>query len=241
MYQEHECFTKPDKLQAKIWRYSTLGKFIWSLGKSSLWFSRADLLGDPFEASWLPYIPPETRKGPVSEVFKDNYRRCRPFELDTTGVNCWHLNEHESAAMWELYCKGDEGVAIQSTFVRLTQSLKGCSHFASVGLVHYIDYTSESFLGQHMNGFQPFLHKRKSYEHEKEVRAIIWPPGGIPHDTTPIVIGLPVHVPIDLLIERIYVAPTAPPWVLEVVTAVCQRFGVNCDIVQSDLQSRPLY
>ena len=38
---------------------------------------------------------------------------------DCTAVNCWHINEHESAAMWDLYLKSNEGIAIQSTYQKL--------------------------------------------------------------------------------------------------------------------------
>ncbi len=33
-------------------------------------------------------------------------------------VSCWHENETESEAMWKLYLKSGDGVAIQTTVVR---------------------------------------------------------------------------------------------------------------------------
>jgi len=38
-------------------------------------------------------------------------------------INCWHMNDHESAAMWKLYLKSDEGIAIQSTYRKLKDAI----------------------------------------------------------------------------------------------------------------------
>jgi hypothetical protein len=34
-----------------VWRYMSFAKFVWSIQNKSLWLSRADLLGDPWEIS----------------------------------------------------------------------------------------------------------------------------------------------------------------------------------------------
>ena len=34
-------------------------------------------------------------------------------------VNSWHMNEYESAAMWDIYSTRDFGIAIRSTIKRL--------------------------------------------------------------------------------------------------------------------------
>jgi hypothetical protein len=51
MYEQHPEFNPPDNENCKIWRYLDIPKFFWLLEKQSLYFSRADLLGDPFEGS----------------------------------------------------------------------------------------------------------------------------------------------------------------------------------------------
>src|SRR5258705_185923 len=38
---------------------------------------------------------------------------------DVDGIISWHMNEFESAAMWQLYANFDEGIAIRSTYKRL--------------------------------------------------------------------------------------------------------------------------
>lgn len=54
-------------------------------------------------------------------------------------INCWHINDHESAAMWKLYARSDKGISIKSTVQRLTDALK-CKEEVWVGAVQYLDY-----------------------------------------------------------------------------------------------------
>lgn len=58
----------------------------------------------------------------VGQVVKSVYDRSEK-DKKRVFVNCWHLNEYESAAMWDLYLKNEEGVAIQTTFNRIKKSL----------------------------------------------------------------------------------------------------------------------
>lgn len=37
--------------EVSLWRYTDLGKFVWTLSRCSLYLSRGDLLGDNFEGS----------------------------------------------------------------------------------------------------------------------------------------------------------------------------------------------
>ena len=41
-------------------------------------------------------------------------------------VNCWHMNNSESAAMWNSYSYRNSGIALQSTFQRLKDAVKFC-------------------------------------------------------------------------------------------------------------------
>src|SRR5262249_52953837 len=87
-------------------------------------------------------------------------------------LNCWHMNEYESAAMWKVYLRSNEGVAIQSTFGRLISCLGRERRFSIyIGRVAYIDYRTGVI--PESSEYEPFLHKRKSFEYEREVRALI--------------------------------------------------------------------
>jgi hypothetical protein len=85
-----------------------------------------------------------------------------------TFINCWHMNENESDAMWRIYARTSDAVAIQSTFARLQRVL---SDRAFIGVVKYVDYDTEWM--PEGNTLYPFVHKRKSFEHERELRAVM--------------------------------------------------------------------
>ena len=43
------------------------------------------------------------------------------------------------------------------------------------------------------------------------------------------------------LIENLFVAPSCPPWIQELVEKVLQRYGVGAAVVQSALDAKPMY
>jgi hypothetical protein len=149
--------------------------------------------------------------------------------------------------MWKVYLSNNEGIAIQSTYRRLTDSLASYDEFeVYVGKIRYINYDNEAIPRDNL--LYPYMYKRKSFEYEEELRALIstfqhgknnfFSQQGNKFADTP---GLPVTVDIELLIENIYVSPTAPSWIFEVIRAVTNRFGINREAIQSNLASTPLY
>jgi hypothetical protein len=149
------------------------------------------------------------------------------------------MNNYESAAMWKLYTRTNEAVAFQSTYRRLRDCMPGD---VLIGEVQYIDYETDTI--PETNLLYPFLYKRKSFAHEREIRAIIFE---VSHNEKGIdfvantVEGKYVPVDLDMLIERIYVAPTAPKWFMELVRSVAERYALHKEVVHSSLDSEPLF
>ena len=154
-------------------------------------------------------------------------------------VNCWHMNEHESAAMWRLYLKSNEGIAVQSTYRKLRDALTD-EETIHLGVVKYIDY--ETDLINNGDLLSALIHKRKSFEHEREVRALIrkFPKPGVERGD-PISHGLMIKVDLEKLIEKIFIAPTAPTWFAELVRSLIQRYGYSFEVVQSKLNEQPVF
>jgi hypothetical protein len=50
MAESHPSFPQPEDTGVSVWRYIDLSKFVWMLQRKALYFTRADLLGDPYEA-----------------------------------------------------------------------------------------------------------------------------------------------------------------------------------------------
>jgi hypothetical protein len=70
--------------------------------------------------------------------------------------------------MWRLYTQTQDAVAIRSSYQRLVSCLPD---EALIGLVHYVDFEETTIAMT--NRLAPFAMKRKSFEHEREVRAVI--------------------------------------------------------------------
>ena len=246
----------PIKLNAKIWRFIDFTKFISLLDKKALYFTRIDKLSDPFEGATSKEnirLRPEVYKE-ILESYKDFpikisklNEKSRKFYL----VNCWHQNNHESAAMWRLYLKSDEGIAIQSTTKRLRDSIIFVQDRSIyIGKVKYIDYDKDWL--PEGNIFQPVLHKRKSFSHENEVRAIYLEYATKPkkenEEAYEIDInrevfshGTYIGVNLDILIENIYLSPTAQDWFKELVESVTKKYDINCRINKSNLIDDPVF
>ena len=251
MYEAHPLFVQPDNEDVKVWRYMDFTKFVSLLDSQRLYFTRTDKFDDPFEGSWptinvdarmsIPEgIPPDEHE-PFLRQMK-NMGEMNRYWPKFNAINCWHMNEHESAAMWKLYLKSDEGIAIQSTYRRLKEAITDDQQ-VFLGMVKYIDYEHEWI--EAGNLLSPFVHKRKSFEHEREVRALVmkWPTGESALDFTQETItdGLKLKVDLEQLIEHVYVAPSAPTWLSNLVQSVAERYGYKFPVLQSKLNAQPVF
>lgn len=262
MYIDDPIYPKPKDKDTKIWRYIDILKFLSLIDNRALFFSRADYLGDPFEGS-IPQttgqinLNDDVNSGNVGGiVYSDDGTPHEAFTTHdffrkTTYICSFHVNSYESAALWSKYTLSKQGVAIQSTFNKLCN----CFHVdrdenEKISLVKYIDYSnaSEDTIAVQESAYLPLIHKRKSFEHEKELRAIltfphqIFPHGGeLPKeilDNFPK--GLLIPVDLEILIEKIYVAPTSPPWIKDLLTSISRKYDLNKEIMQSSLDDRPI-
>jgi hypothetical protein len=249
-YSPHPFFAAADG-SAKVWRYMDFTKFVSLLDSKALFFSRADKLSDAWEGADTAENLRERPtligdgEGETTAEMMNGVSRFHSSLRHHTFVSCWHLNNVESAAMWKLYLSQDEGIAVQTTFKRLTSSFQGDEQEmfdVYAGKVSYLDYEQEAF--PEGNTFVPFLHKRRSFEHEHEVRAIIQPifPGGEPlTDILPFADGLLVEVDLRKLIENIYVAPTSEAWFAGLVENTAKKYGLDVSVRHSDMIREPLY
>jgi len=281
MYETHPSFTLNVHPDTKIWRYMDFTKFLIMLRSDSLYFARADLLGDPFEAAYtrpmekeysavLAYSTQEMSRlcTTQEEILEFMINQVKVFggafakeAIKSFYVNCWHINENESAAMWKLYMKSDEGVAVQSTIGRLIESAKQSAERIFIGEIQYIDYNNDSF--SRGNDFNAIVRKRQSFAHERELRAVITRFGdmqavnyeyitkgmGSTILKTPDfsaaykdhLLGIEACNNMKQLIENVYVYPSSPAWFGDLVSATAQDYSLTCKIERSTLEERPLW
>jgi hypothetical protein len=145
------------------------------------------------------------------------------------------MNEQESLAMWKLYAAHQESICIQSTFTALFEALP---HDCFVGTVDYIDYESENINLTDIFNF--ILHKRTSFAHERELRAVLWPPSMKASFESD---GRSIIVPIDLmaLIKNIYVSPDSDPTLRDIIERLARKYGLDASVNKSDANAPPTY
>ncbi|MDD4439562.1 MAG: DUF2971 domain-containing protein [Tissierellia bacterium] len=248
-YKEHVVFTRPDDLNIKIWRYMDFSKFVSILDTESLFFPRSDKLGDPFEGTYSranrnlrPHIYKDVKNidfDSVAKTFAEFSAKARMY----TQINCWHMNNYESDAMWKLYLKSGEGIAIQSTYSNLVKALEEEKKDIFIGKVIYLDYSKEWMPDG--NSFSPFVHKQIFFQHENELRAVVqeFPSNnkGIDWSASHPQDGINIKINVETLIEKVYIAPTSPSWIFDLVSSIIKKYGFNFEVLQSKLSETPVY
>jgi hypothetical protein len=235
--EPRESFPQPDDPSVKVWRYLDLPRFIWLLSTGGLAFARVDSLEDPFEGSVPPSVYEEwKRRHPDLIATARRGLRKQAF------VSCWHANNTESEAMWRLYCGSHDGIALQTTYEKLDASLP---RGVFLGQVSYLDYECDT--DPPRDTLALLMRKRQAFEHEHEIRALIWPPEA-PGEIVPRDLGEDTHV-INVrwqaqdFLDRIYVSPYAEEWYRDVVVSLLQKYaaGLVDRLTWSHMRGVPLY
>jgi hypothetical protein len=266
---DHPVFVHPPP-ETKIWRYMDFTKFVALLETQALFLAAADQLGDPFEGS-VSAVTLALREQMFQEVADqatDREAALANLEMTTrmsavhhkrqvgwTYISCWHASPGESAAMWAQYVPTGQGVAVQTTFERLEAVLPrdpgdiagGLLVYA--GLVEYLDYGATPVRDD--NDFFRFMSKRKSFQHEQELRVLTqdWPfadtfdEDGVRalDPDKPHVAGISIPVDLDVLVAEVFLMPGTPSWIADLVQTQMTRAGLSAPVTTSELDADPLY
>ena len=244
MYKPHTDWNVPLD-NNKLWRYMDFTKFVDLLIGHSQFFCRIDKFEDAFEGHPTKGILKfaESAGNPYATVgYYDSVQYLQGLRK-LYYINCWHQNDYESAAMWKLYLQSNEGIAIQTTFERLKDSIID-KRSVTGGLVKYVDYDTHAYWGDNLTEY--FIMKRMSFSHENEFRLFLIPEN-IPSEEDlmkieegPFGIGTQVEFDIIHLIESVYLSPNSPQWFLDLVRkTITKILGVEIPVYQSDLDKLP--
>ena len=217
-----------------LWRYLSLPALIDLLETSTLHFARADTLGDPFEGRMTFLDEIRTSQDlKDKERWRDDYKRCLESWKSRVFINCWRVDELESVAMWKQYGTHMGSVAILTTYGTLVESLPQRS---MVGSVQYLDYrgTEEKDSLRDKSMLDAFMSKRKQFEYEKEVRAIIC-------DQHADECGIKVVVHVKEIVQAIIVQPDASPWIREAIKKLLDRYDMGQKVRSSVLDIDDLW
>lgn len=246
-YAEHPLLTDPVN-HYKLWRYISLWKFESMLRNKALFFCRADKFIDPSEGSF-----------PRKEAEYNKYQWRDSIDLSNylkklqslTVINCWHYDETESDAMWQLYLKDNREVAIQTNFQRLKKAFKNTSEEIYIGKVRYLDYANDIFYDRNQfphlsfNTFTPFIHKRLHFKHEQEYRALtkVESNSNFEHNwsSEENENGKFISIDIEELIEVVIVPPKADSNMINDVKEVIQTNGFKFEVSRSVIDIKPWF
>jgi hypothetical protein len=239
MYKEETQFHTPEN-ETIIWRYLDFEKFVDLITSKKLFMCRSDKFEDPFEG-----------------MLKLKDTNQSQFDLNTLTkkfyfINCWHINDIQSAAMWKIFLKTNNGIAIKSTVKKIKKSLEKTKEDIHIGKVYYRDFSKTTFfdLMREPHNIWPnssgsggtvnqYNYKRISFEHEKELR-LNFVDLPIPHA---IKNGTPrepleqkiIEININELIEEIIIAPFADSWFKPLIERLTKQLNFDFKITESNL------
>lgn len=270
MFKTHLAFSPPEPHESKLWRYMDFTKFVSMLARKSLYFTSLKKMSeqDPFEGMlpdtffecrswktvddvpeherWRLTLYPMNGQTPLqmAQSSMEDFARAVQHSRKILYINCWHMNNYESAAMWSIYARRGSGIAVTSTYEMLQNSLP--SDKAIFGSkITYSDYSVDLNDGVFSNNLlTSAIRKRRSFEFEKEFRAVFWDDSGnnTKLNDLPNAIGFEgVEFPCDLstLIDGIYVSPKSENWFLDLVQSVVTTYGLNKEVRRSALDFSP--
>ena len=227
----------PRNIDVKLWRYMDFLKFVDLLQRRALWFTRLDGFQDKHEG-----LLPKSVSEALSVLAVDNseysgftYEKWRKRGC----VSCWHINDGESAAMWDLYST-QAGIAICTRVSRLRDAIQDGFDPGSWGLygnaVRYVDFATFNEPWFNVDVAKPIvraadLHlKRRSFEHEREYRLTTTLEDEDEHQ-----FGKLIPICLTTMIEEVRVAPMAQDWIMEVVRQQVRAHGLDVPVTKSAL------
>lgn len=219
-----------------LWRYLDAAKFLDLLHNKTLFFCRGDQFEDKFEGAFTKSI-----KHAVDEAFRVNKIESSAGDFkkklrERVFVNCWHASGNDSMAMWGLYGRSSESVAVTTTVGKLRDAIKDAklNHEIYLTKVEYVKHWRDPSLV-----FKPysnvFAYKTVAYEYEKEVRVII----DCFHEEVDHPAGMSFGIDLNTLLRSIVLSPEAPRWFIDLVKGVTKKYGISVPVRRSMLASEP--
>ncbi|WP_375460096.1 hypothetical protein [uncultured Enterovirga sp.] len=155
-------------------------------------------------------------------------------------VNCWHLNDQESAVMWKIYAPLEEAVCITTSYSDLVTCLPD---WIDIGRVKYVDYRRDIIDPTFQ--YDLIMSKRLSFRHEREIRAVVWSKtdklkaNNKEFNSDPE--GLIVPIDPSCIIKTVYLSPNSPPDFKVAVEGVLRAYHCAADVRQSEVNAPPAY
>ena len=256
-----------------IWRYMNFEKFISLLQNKALFFSTCFNMQklDPFEGYYTKINLDELKDEKGNNIRYNQHAKGKPQEyrkifLKNTFINCWHLNDNENSAMWNIYAPGTNGLVIKSTIKCLEKSFKNKNNEEYIGNIEYKDYylscikfdakkyveditrlaeqqvninTDKAIILTELKKYYYplIMSKRKEYKFENEIRVV----SPFIHNNDKNCIkdyGKFIKVDLETLISEIIISPCADGWYVDLIKDVSRKYNLKCKIYKSKLYEK---
>lgn len=130
--------------------------------------------------------------------------------------------------MWDVYPKSNNGIAIQSTFIKLRQSVENVKNLdLYYGEVNYSNNILKLIPGL---TFEPYFIKRKYFKEDNEIRLLYQEIDlGMQQKTKIDFVkhGIDIKVDLDRLIESIIISPNSDKWFFDLVQSVVDKYELD--------------
>jgi len=218
----------------KLWRYMDLSKFISLIEKKALWLARADTFRDKHEGRF----PDDMRKmiEKAYENFDDDDKSVvkdaddfQDYLRKNTFISCWHKNFDENMVMWEIYGRGANALAIQTTVEKMKSSLEPSKLSGHSLILKNVTYQRAEEISGMLLYEECFFIKRPHFSFEEEVRISLDTYSRIsPTKKTPY--GHQLSVSINGFIEQILIHPDSPDWFMDVINSITKKYEVHAPV-----------
>ena len=191
--ERHPSFPPPFDEHCRLWRYMSIDRFRWLVGRRRLYMARPDQLlsydiregtTPDGETAWWHAQITQADNPEMADQLRMNRDRTRGFvDAYKTSwfISCWHRNQQENYSFWRIYGRSEsmcescgratvqsnQGVAVTTTFRRLESALPA---HVEVGCVRYRD--NQTVAKNLLNIYDYIMNKRQYFEYEHEVRTV---------------------------------------------------------------------
>lgn len=233
-FETHPHISTPSD-DTVLWRYMTFDRLEQLLQTQQLWFARLDQFDDPLEGTltdgeiWFD-PPADANSLELRDATADPLAHMM---RHTAYIQCWRMGA-ESMAMWDLYGKTPDSVAVTTTVGRLRHQLSRDARSVYMAEVEYADWGARHVL---RGSFDLILRKIKGYEHESEMRLIYWNVAGIVPDgvyrSDLIPKGLTFSFDPTEMLDAIWIGPRGGARTQSKVEALLARHALDVPIRRS--------
>ncbi|MDZ4746509.1 MAG: hypothetical protein SGJ05_10985 [bacterium] len=228
-----------------LWRYITVAKYMSLLATKTLYFSRADLLGDKYEGTYRVLTP---NNNPFSETNLPNTYQISS-RIGHAYVCSFHWSSRENDGMWRLYTSRSEGIAIVTDTLILAESLpalpSGMKYWLRPIKYQAIIRPETLTPTQISNPIDPFFLKDSCFKHESEARIVLlydpetdkidrdWIDG--PSEQP---VGLRIPIDLNRAIRKVLVSPDMPDWLSEAIIGITRLENDSLTVGKSEIRFR---